>query len=212
MVKTYITQWLYTFPWSQVVSGFWQKFPNPYTGHVLSEDTYYRTITEDNKIISKRLLSKTNKLPRWGERIFSRGSSSTIGFIIEESVCDIKQKIFTTTTININLKSLMTVQETCIYRPDKTDESRTVCEKKVAAQGELFGFKTTLETFVIQRYKKNHELASLGLEFILHKLYLPQLPPPPITGIKTPDMRTFSRKLSDKAKDFLKSSTNNDTL
>jgi len=31
MVKTYITQWLYTFPWSQVVSGFWQKFPNPYT-------------------------------------------------------------------------------------------------------------------------------------------------------------------------------------
>ncbi|CAF1332379.1 unnamed protein product [Adineta steineri] len=125
MVKTYITQWLYTFPWSQVVSGFWQKFPNPYTGHVLSEDTYYRTITEDNKIISKRLLSKTNKLPRWGERIFSRGSSSTIGFIIEESVCDIKQKIFTTTTININLKSLMTVQETCTYRPDKTDESRT---------------------------------------------------------------------------------------
>lgn len=31
MVKTYISQWLYTFPWSQVVSGFWQKFPNPYT-------------------------------------------------------------------------------------------------------------------------------------------------------------------------------------
>ncbi|CAF5092593.1 unnamed protein product, partial [Rotaria socialis] len=34
----------------------------------------------------------------------------------------------------------------------------------------------------MQRYKKNHELASLGLEFILHKLYLPQLPPPPVVG------------------------------
>ncbi len=76
-------------------------------GHVLSEDTYYRIVTEDQVLISKRLLAKTNKLPRWGERLFSRGSSSTIGFIIEESVCDLKQKIFTTNTININLKSLM---------------------------------------------------------------------------------------------------------
>jgi len=76
-------------------------------GHVLSEDTYYRTVTEDQVLISKRLLAKTNKLPRWGERIFSRGSSSTIGFIVEESVCDLKQRIFTTKTININLKTLM---------------------------------------------------------------------------------------------------------
>jgi hypothetical protein len=35
MVKTYIGQWLYTFPWSQVVSGYWQKFPNPYTYDLL---------------------------------------------------------------------------------------------------------------------------------------------------------------------------------
>lgn len=78
-----------------------------FRGHVLSEDTYYRTVTDDQKLISKRLLAKTNKLPRWGERLFSRGSASTIGFIVEESVCDLKEKIFTTSTININLKSLM---------------------------------------------------------------------------------------------------------
>ncbi len=68
---------------------------------------YYRTVTEDQILISKRLLIKTNKIPRWGERIFSRGSTATIGFIIEESICDLKQKIFKTVTKNINLKSLM---------------------------------------------------------------------------------------------------------
>ena len=104
-----------------------------------------------------------------------------------------------------------TVREICVYRPDKNDESRTICEKKVVAQGELFGFKSPLETFAIQRYKKNQELASLGLEFVLHNLYLPQLPPPTITGITTPDTRSFSRKLSDKAKNLLKSSKN-DTI
>jgi hypothetical protein len=74
---------------------------------VLSEDTYYRTVTDDQVLISKRLLAKTNKIPRWGERIFSRGSASAMAFVIEESICDLKQKIFTTRTININLKSLM---------------------------------------------------------------------------------------------------------
>ena len=95
------------------------------------------------------------------------------------------------------------MEETCVYRPDTDDETRTICEKQVSARSDLFGFKTTLETFAVQRYKKNQELASLGLEFILHKLFLPQLPAPPITGIKTPDTRTFSRKLSDKAKNLL---------
>ncbi|CAF3051053.1 unnamed protein product [Rotaria socialis] len=210
MVKTYIGQWLYTFPWSQVISGFWQKYPNPYSGHILSEDVYYRTVTDDQTLITKRLLTKTSKIPRWGERIFSRGSASTIAFIIEESICDLKQKTFTTISKNINLTSLMTVDETCIYRPDQNDESRTICEKKVLATSILFGFKTTLETFAIKRYKKNQELASLGLEFTLHKLFLPHLPLPPVIGIKKLDTRSFSSKLSDKAKQFLKSSSPSD--
>jgi hypothetical protein len=77
------------------------------SGHILSEDVYYRTVTEDKILISKRILTKTNKLPRWGECLFSRGSAATVAFIIEESICDLKQKTFTTKSININLKSLM---------------------------------------------------------------------------------------------------------
>jgi len=77
------------------------------SGHVLSEDAYSRTVTKDKILISKRLLTKTNKIPRWSRRIFSRGSATTIAFIIEESICDLKQKTCTTITKNINLKSLM---------------------------------------------------------------------------------------------------------
>lgn len=72
----------------------------------MSEDTFERFLTDDQILISKRLLTKTNKLPRWGERLFSRGSA-TIGFIVEESICDLKRKTFTTITKNINLKTLM---------------------------------------------------------------------------------------------------------
>lgn len=84
----------------------WNRIENFSRSHVLSEDTFERVLTDDQILISKRLLTKTNKLPRWGERLFSRGSS-TIGFILEESICDLKRKTFTTITKNINLKSVM---------------------------------------------------------------------------------------------------------
>ncbi len=62
-----------------------------------------------------------------------------------------------------------------MYREDPQNQNRTVCDKKIVARGELFGFKTTLETFAIQRYKKNQEMASLGLEYMLHQLFRPPL-------------------------------------
>lgn len=86
-----------------------------------------------------------------------------------------------------------------------------MCVKKVVATSEIFGFKTTLETFAIQRYKKNQELASLGLEYVIHELFLPHLPPPPVVGIKSSDTRKTSSKQSDKAKAFL-NVPNNDSL
>jgi hypothetical protein len=43
---------------------------------------------------------------------------------------------------------------------------------------------------------------------MLHKLFLPQLPLPPIIGITTPDTRKISSELSDKAKKFVKPSSN----
>ncbi len=46
-------------------------------------------------------------MPRWAERVFFRGPSTSIAFIIEESICNLKQKTFTTVTKNINLKTLM---------------------------------------------------------------------------------------------------------
>lgn len=77
----------------------------------------------------------------------------------------------------------------------------------MVATSELFGFKTALETFAIQRYKKNQEMASIGLEFVLHRLYLPDLPLPPSMNPAATDQRTSSTKFTDAAKNLFKPSS-----
>lgn len=70
--------------------------------HVLTEDTLERHI-KDGKLYSKRLLSKTNHVPKWGERFYNAKSVK----IVEESICDPKTKTLTTYTRNVAFTKVM---------------------------------------------------------------------------------------------------------
>lgn len=73
--------------------------------HVLTEDTLERSI-QDGKLYSKRLLSKTNHVPKWGERFYNAKSVK----IVEESICDPEEKILTTYTRNIAFTKVMVIK------------------------------------------------------------------------------------------------------
>ncbi|KAL0149954.1 hypothetical protein M9458_054613, partial [Cirrhinus mrigala] len=67
--------------------------------HVLTEDVLYREVTSDNLLLSRRLLTKTNRLPRWAERVFPGNLSRSV-YIIEDSVVDLGNRSLTTLTWN----------------------------------------------------------------------------------------------------------------
>lgn len=71
--------------------------------HVLSEDTIYREV-KNGKLYSKRLLTKTNRVPKWGERFIGNNSNVKI---IEESIVDPKEKLFITYTRNLTYTKVM---------------------------------------------------------------------------------------------------------
>lgn len=73
-----------------------------FSQHVLSEDTFSREI-KNGKLHSKRVLTKTNRVPKWGERFFNAGSVK----IVEESIVDPKLKTLTTYTRNIAFTKVM---------------------------------------------------------------------------------------------------------
>lgn len=74
-----------------------------FSTHVLSEDTLNREIIQGNTLFTRRILTKTNRVPKWGERFVK----STTVAIVEESYVDRKTKILTTYTRNIGLNRIM---------------------------------------------------------------------------------------------------------
>lgn len=57
----------------------------------------------ENKLHSIRLFTKTNKLPKWGER-FIHGN---VVKIVEESIVDPSEKTLVTYTRNVGFNSVM---------------------------------------------------------------------------------------------------------
>lgn len=103
MAKYYENSTHYNYNWDQVLQGFWKRYPNPYSSHVLSEDTVEREIRPDGKLYSKRILTKTNHVPKWGERFFK----AKFVCIVEESLVDPETKTLTTYTRNIGFNKIM---------------------------------------------------------------------------------------------------------
>lgn len=87
------------------------KFNNPFfippSNHVLTEDVLSRHIS-GNCLYTRRLLTKTNAVPRWGER-FIPGPRNIC--IVEESIVDPSARTITTYTRNTAMQHVMV----CIF-------------------------------------------------------------------------------------------------
>lgn len=97
-----------------------------FSAHVLTEDTVSREI-RDGKLYSRRLLTKTNRVPKWGERLITTRTVK----IIEESFVDPKEKVLVTYTRNIGLSRVMVINFFLIT---------FVCDKFFSAITNLFIF------------------------------------------------------------------------
>lgn len=85
------------------IVGFETQVPFLFSSsHVLSEDTISREVRGD-KLFTKRLLTKTNRMPKWGERLVTKNTVK----IVEESICDPKEKVLVTYTRNLGYARIM---------------------------------------------------------------------------------------------------------
>ncbi|KAK3744409.1 hypothetical protein RRG08_019702 [Elysia crispata] len=197
MVKYYTTTSLFKYTWEQVATGLWQRYPNPNSKHVLTEDVLSRYM-EDNKLICRRLLTKTNKVPKWGEVLVGRDSQI---LIIEESVVDPVQKTLTTYTRNIGLQRIMGIEEKCIYKVNPQNSSWTDCERSawITTRRLPFGFNNAVESFGLNRFKSNALKASLGFDYVLTSLFgQDKLKDHPLT--MKDKIKDTARKAADMAK------------
>ena len=81
---------------------------------MLSEDTVYREIINGTTLYTRRFLTKTNKIPKWGERWLSGFRRSVP--LLEESWVDTEARTITTYTRNVGLANFMSAIEKVVYK------------------------------------------------------------------------------------------------
>ena len=98
----------------QVAHAIFQRYPNPFARHVLSEDTVYREVINGTTLYTRRFLTKTNKIPKWGERWLASFRRSVP--LLEESWVDTEARTITTYTRNVGLANFMSAIEKVVYK------------------------------------------------------------------------------------------------
>ncbi|KPP66025.1 PRELI domain-containing protein 1, mitochondrial-like [Scleropages formosus] len=180
--------------WDHVVSAFWQRYPNPFSNHVLTEDVIFREVTADHRLLTRRLLTKTNRLPRWAERFFPSNLSRSV-YIVEDSIVDPAQRNLTIFTWNLNHTTLMvltasafllspcpphmpllslvwqTVEERCVFRESQQQPGCTQLKREAWIFSRVYGFSRPIQEFGLARFKKNQVKAMKGLEYALANLH-----------------------------------------
>ncbi|XP_039879993.1 PRELI domain-containing protein 1, mitochondrial-like isoform X2 [Simochromis diagramma] len=169
MVKYFCSSTDIRSTWDHVVSAFWQRYPNPFSTHVLTEDVVYREVTADHRLLSRRLLMKTNRLPRWAERLFPAGMSRSV-YVIEDSIVDPVNKSLTTYTWNLNHTTLMSVEERCVFQGSVEHPATTQLKREAWISSSIYGFSKPIQEFGLARFKSNQVKAMKGLEYALSNL------------------------------------------
>uniref|UniRef100_A0A2M4ASA2 Putative intramitochondrial sorting protein family member n=1 Tax=Anopheles triannulatus TaxID=58253 RepID=A0A2M4ASA2_9DIPT len=166
MAKYYENSTVFNYSWEQVTQGFWNRYPNPFSSHVLSEDTVSREI-RNGKLHSKRLLTKTNRVPKWGERFFKAKSVN----IVEESVVDPKERTLVTYTRNIGFNKIMSVVEQVVYKSLPDHPGKTIAIRSAWIDSSVYGFGTAIRAFGLDRFKKNCAKTVDGFNFVLQHMF-----------------------------------------
>lgn len=164
--KYWSTVHYHTFDWNRVVGTYWKRYPNPNSQHVFSEDIISASIDEKGCLRTKRLITKTNKLPSWGEHLFSARRV----WLIEESIVDVKNHTMIIYTRNLNLRVFMGTTEKVTLVPTE-DEKSTKSIKEAWIESDIYGLRSAIKSFGIDRFKKNCDKATKGFEWVLNRTF-----------------------------------------
>ncbi|KAJ4945833.1 hypothetical protein JOQ06_023511 [Pogonophryne albipinna] len=200
MVKYYCCADMLKSSWDQVCVAFWQRYPNPYSNHVLTEDIIFREVTPTNCLVSRRLLTKTSRAPRWMEPYLPKQMSSS-AYIIEDSIVDPQKRTMTTLTWNISHARLMSVEERCKYYINPENGSCTEIKREAWISTTIYGLSRAVQEFGLRRFKNSVTKTMKGFEYVLAKMQ-GETPSRTLTETATERARETALAAKEKAKDL----------
>jgi len=149
--------------WEATARGYWWRYPNVHSNHVFSVDTL-EVKQEGDLLYTRRLVLKTNSLPSWGKHFFKDAKVA----VIEECVVDRTKPSLTWYTRNIGLTPFMATVERVTITPEESNSTITKLFKECWIESSIFGFRSAIKKFGVDRYKKNCGPATEGFNMVLN--------------------------------------------
>jgi len=168
MARYFTTEHSHPYPWEQVAQAVFQRYPNPFATHVLSEDTLHREIIDDNVLYTRRVLTKTNKVPSWGER-WIKGLVRRVP-LVEESYVDSASRSITMYTRSIGYTSFMVAVEKITFQPCPQEPGHTVALKQGWVESNFYGLRSAIKNFGMESFKRNITRSTQGFNHVLERL------------------------------------------
>jgi imidazoleglycerol phosphate dehydratase HisB len=154
----------YPHTWDRVTLAIFNKYPNPYSTHVLTSDVIDRYVL-GNTLITKRLLKKQSKVPRWGQYILKMDEA----YILETSVVNLETNEMTMKTRNLSHRKIMLIEENLVIKQHSDISKNTEIITKVRFISNTSFLKGQIEAFGLHRFRNSVKTSSAGLLHVLNQ-------------------------------------------
>ncbi|KAK9455177.1 PRELI-like family-domain-containing protein [Dipodascopsis uninucleata] len=169
-MKFFASQCSFNYPWEHVSASAWRKYPNEMSTHVVAVDVLRREFNPQTGILTtERLITCKQNIPRWLLMIVGGRDTS---YVREVSEVDPIKKTLILRSQNLTMNHLLSVQETVMYSPSKTDPTKTVFDQnaRIVAYAAIDRLCNKIEEWSVERFKQNAAIGKLGFELVLKKL------------------------------------------
>ncbi|KAI9366876.1 PRELI-like family-domain-containing protein, partial [Zopfochytrium polystomum] len=158
-------------PWQTLTAANWRKYPNDISTHVLSVDVLDRRIDPTTGALhTERLLCCKQAAPAFLRAVGL--PIPEIAYFHEVSVLDPEKKEFTAVSVNLTMKSVMAVRETCIYRERRRPRRhlRFVQRAEFSASFGIAAVAQMMEDAAAARFAANAKNGLRALESVIRRV------------------------------------------
>ncbi|NWZ39442.1 PLD3A protein, partial [Brachypodius atriceps] len=163
-----LTSSFYRHPWDTVIKAAMRKYPNPMNPCVVGVDVLNRSLDNQGRLHSHRLLSTEWGLPSIVKAIL--GTSRTLTYIEEHSVVDPVEKKMELCSTNITLTNLVSVDERLVYTPHPENPEKTVLTQEAIITVKGISLSSYLESLMANTISSNARKGRDALEWVISKL------------------------------------------
>ncbi|OPJ68532.1 PRELI domain containing protein 3A isoform X1 [Patagioenas fasciata] len=167
-MKIWSSEHVFGHPWDTVIKAAMRKYPNPMNPSVVGVDVLDRSLDNQGRLHSHRLLSTEWGLPSIVKAIL--GTSRTLTYIAEHSVVDPVEKKMELCSTNITLTNLVSVDERLVYTPHPENPEKTVLTQEAIITVKGISLSSYLESLMANTISSNARKGRDALEWVISKL------------------------------------------